>query len=52
MAAVFVSLAGDKFYHIYNQAVGSELFFENNTYYMYFIKKLIKYFIPIADVYA
>ncbi len=52
MAEVLAQLEADKFYHIYNHAVGSELFFESDTDYMYFLKKLNKYILPIADVYA
>ncbi len=39
-------------YHIYNKAVGGELLFKANTDYEYFLKKLERFVLPIANIYA
>jgi len=39
-------------YHIYNKAVGSELLFKTDTDYKHFLKKLARFILPIANLYA
>ncbi len=39
-------------YHIYNKAVGSELLFKADTDYKHFLKKLARFILPIANLYA
>ncbi len=39
-------------YHIYNRAVGDELLFKSEKDYEYFIKKLKRFIIPIANIFA
>ncbi len=39
-------------YHIYNKAVGSELLFNADTDYKYFLKKLDRFINPVANIYA
>ena len=36
----FIPLESDKFYHIFNHAVGNEKLFANNDNYTYFLKKV------------
>ncbi|MPS72830.1 MAG: hypothetical protein E2590_06690 [Chryseobacterium sp.] len=46
------TLENDYFYHIYNRGNNNEnIFFENENY-IYFLKLLDKYIIPIADIYS
>jgi putative transposase len=42
----------DKFYHLYNRAIGSELMFKNDDNYRFFLQKINKYISPIASFYA
>ncbi|MCJ7934603.1 MAG: transposase [Chryseobacterium sp.] len=39
-------------YHIYSHAVGKDLIFREDENYQYFLNKLLKYIIPVADIYA
>jgi len=39
-------------YHIYTHANGKDLIFREKENYKYFLDKLIKYIIPIAEIYA
>jgi putative transposase len=52
MAEILIPLEPDKFYHIYNHAVGKENFFENGNDYKLFLEKFIKYALPISDVFS
>jgi REP element-mobilizing transposase RayT len=47
----FIPLESGKFYHIFNQAVGSEKLFRNDENYNYFLKKFNEYISPIASTY-
>ena len=39
-------------YHIYTHANGKDLIFRENENYKFFLSKLLKYIIPIAEIYA
>ncbi|WP_027380221.1 hypothetical protein [Chryseobacterium daeguense] len=39
-------------YHIFSHVNGKELIFREKTNYLFFLKQLDKYIIPIADIYA
>ncbi|QIY91152.1 transposase [Chryseobacterium gallinarum] len=39
-------------YHIYTHANGKDLIFRENENYKYFLSKLLKYIIPVAEIYA
>lgn len=39
-------------YHIYTHANGKDLIFRENENYKYFLDKLVKYIVPIAEIYA
>ena len=39
MAEILTPLEPDKFYHIYNHAIGKENFFENDNDYKWFLDK-------------
>jgi len=39
-------------YHIYTHANGKDLIFRENENYKYFLGKVVKYIIPIAEIYA
>ncbi len=39
-------------YHVYNKSVGGVLLFKSSNDYFYFLKKLERYILPIADIYA
>jgi len=43
-------LEPDHCYHIFNHAVGHENLFENDTDYLYFLKKLRLYVVPVCEV--
>lgn len=45
-------LEPDKFYYIYNHAIGKENFFETDADYLWFLNKLKKYVVPLCDVYS
>lgn len=42
----------DKVYHIYNRSIGNELLFRKEKDYYFFLQKLERYILPIADIYA
>lgn len=48
----FIPLEPNKFYHVFNHAVGSDNFFKNEENYIYFLKKFTEYINPIAKTYA
>ncbi len=48
----FIPLESGKFYHIFNQAVGSEKLFRNDENYNYFLKKFNEYITPIASTFS
>lgn len=52
MAEVLIPLETDKFYHIYNHAIGKENFFETDADYKSFLDKFRKYVVPLCEVYA
>jgi len=39
-------------YHIFNYAVGRDLFFIRHENYLFFLEKIIKWLVPISDFYA
>ena len=52
MAENLIPLVTDKFYHIYNHAIGKENFFETDADYKWFLEKLRKYAAPLYEVFA
>lgn len=42
----------DEFYHIYNRAIGSDKLFITEKDYDYFLKKIERFIIPVADLFA
>jgi putative transposase len=52
MADSKTPLEADRFYHIYNHAVGNEKLFRNNSNYLHFITLLKKYMIDYVELYA
>lgn len=52
MADSKTPLEADRFYHIYNHAVGNEKLFRNNNNYSHFIMLLKKYMIDYVELYA
>ena len=45
-------LESEKYYHIFNRAIGNEKLFVDETDYIYFLSKLERYVLPIADLIA
>ncbi len=45
-------LGPDCFYHIYNRGVNSVKIFNEDQNYIFFLKKLLQYSLPVLDVYA
>jgi len=45
-------LEPDRFYHIYNHAVGKENFFREDENYQYFLQKYAEYINPVAETYV
>ena len=45
-------LSYGKFYRIYNHAVGDEKLFKTHNDYFYFLEKLKRYILPVAEVYT
>ena len=39
-------------FHIYNRAIGSELLFRTDDDYQYFLRKISRFILPIANIYA
>ncbi len=52
MSEPLIPLEPDHFYHVYNHAVGDELFFRDNNDYRFFLNRLKKYIVPFFDVYG
>ena len=52
MADPKIPLEEDRFYHIYNHAVGDELFFKSDENYKFFLRRFKKYVHPYVDLYA
>ena len=52
MINYYNALEADKYYHIYNHAVGQDNLFETNENYRFFLEKFVQYIIPIADIFA
>jgi len=48
----FIPLESDKFYHIFNHAIGDENLFRNDANYSFFLKKFQEYIGPIAKTYS
>ncbi|WP_294304669.1 transposase [uncultured Chryseobacterium sp.] len=42
----------DSVYHVFSHVNGKELIFREETNYQFFLKKLMQYILPIADIYA
>ena len=47
-----ISLEPDRTYHVFNHAVGHENFFQNDDNYIFFLKKIKKWVLPVADIFA
>jgi len=45
-------LEPEKYYHIFNRAIGNEKLFVDETDYIYFLSKFERYVLPIADLIA
>lgn len=45
-------LSFNEYYHIYNRAVGDEKLFKSSDDYYYFLEKLKRYILPIANIHA
>ena len=52
MANKRIIIEPNKFYHIYNHAVGNELLFKNFDNYRYFLQKYTEYIYPVAKTYS
>ena len=50
MAEARIPLESDKYFHIYNHAIGDELFFKNDSNYLYFLENFKYYISPFADL--
>ncbi len=50
MAETRIPLESDKYFHIYNHAIGDELFFKNDRNYHYFLENFKYYISPFADL--
>ena len=44
------TLEPEKYYHIFNRAVGDERLFKNDTDYIYFLNKIKRFILPVAEV--
>jgi len=42
----------DKVYHVYNKAIGSESLFRKDDDYYFFLQKLERYILPVAEIYS
>ena len=42
----------DKIYHIYNKAIGSELLFRTEDDYYFFLQKLDRFILPVAEIFS
>ena len=45
-------MEGDKHYHIFNRTNNKELLFKEEKNYSFFLEKLEKYIVPVADIFA
>ncbi len=52
MADTKTYLEQDRFYHIYNHAVGNEQLFNSDNNYLFFLKLFKKYLLEYVDMYA
>ncbi len=52
MANIRIPFFPEKFYHVYNKAVGNESLFYEDKNYSYFLSKVDQYVCCIADIYA
>ncbi len=52
MAETLTPLEADKYYHIFNHAVGTENLFDGNTDYICFLDKFKKYVNPFCEALA
>jgi hypothetical protein len=52
MAEPLESLEPDRFYHIYNHAVGNEDLFSRDSNYILFLEGLKKHIYPVADLFC
>ncbi|NPA44548.1 MAG: hypothetical protein GXO49_03340 [Chlorobi bacterium] len=52
MANKRISIEANKFYHIYNHAVGDDVLFKDDDNFRYFLQKYAEYISPIAKTYA
>ncbi len=52
MANTTLPLDDDGMYHIYNRAVGNEVLFINDEYFLAFLKKIEKYILPHVDIWS
>ena len=48
----FIPLESEKYYHIFNRAIGNEKLFKNEENYLYFLKKFKEYINPIAESFS
>lgn len=46
------SIEADCFYHIYNRGINGENIFKSDRNYLFFLKKISEFLIPVCDVYA
>lgn len=44
------TLEPEKHYHIFNRAVGDELLFREDIDYTYFLNKIERFILPVADL--
>ncbi len=52
MGKYHVDLQCDRFYHVFNRAIGSEVLFRDNENYRFFLRKYIQHVLPVANTYA
>jgi REP element-mobilizing transposase RayT len=50
MAETRIPLESDKYYHIYNHAIGNDLFFKNDRNYHFFLENFKHYISPYCDL--
>ena len=48
----YTKLTGGNFYHVYNRAVDRKPLFTRKRNYAFFLTRMVKYLIPVLDVYA
>jgi len=52
MTNYHIPLHPDKMYHVFNRAIGNEKLFLHDENYIFFLQKISKYILPIADIWA